>query len=255
VPDPIFILGLPRVGSTLIEQILSSHSLVEGTMELPDIMEIARGLGNRTANTDEPAYPKMLSGLTPQAIAELGERYLSQTRVQRKTDAPFFIDKMPNNWMHVGLIALILPNARIIDARRHPLSSCFSLFKQHFARGQRFSYSLEDIALYYRDYADLMAHFDEVLPGRVHRVHYEAMVQDTEHEVRRLLEYCRLPFEDACLRFYENPRAVRTASSEQVRSPIYSGAVEHWRHYEQWLEPIKQTLGPLLASYPDTRKI
>ena len=206
-------------------------------------------------NEGSAEYPEVLAEMSAAEIAALGEEYLSLTRIQRKTGAPFFIDKMPNNWVHVGLISLILPKAKIIDARRSPLSSCFSLFKQHFARGQRFSYGLDDIARYYSDYVDLMAHFDDVLPGRIHRVHYEAMVEDTEREVRRLLEYCGLPFEEACLHFYDNPRAVRTASSEQVRSPIYKSAVEQWRNYEPWLEPLKKKLGPLLQSYPEVRKI
>jgi hypothetical protein len=192
----------------------------------------------------------VLAALDAGRLRELGERYLERTRVQRKTDAPFFIDKLPNNWQHVGLIHLMLPNARIIDARRHPMSCGFSVFKQHFARGQHFSYRLEDIGRYYRDYVDLMDHVDAVLPGRVHRVNYEAMVADTEREVRRLLEYCRLPFEDACLRFHENERAVRTPSAEQVRQPIYRDALEQWRHYEAWLDPLRDALGPALAAYP-----
>ncbi len=227
--DPIFILGLPRAGSTLIEQILASHSLVEGTMEL---------------------YPQSVAALSAPDLRALGERYLADTRVQRKTDAPFFIDKMPNNWLHVGLIHLILPNAKIIDARRHPLGCCFSNFKQQFARGQNFSYALEDLGRYYRDYVELMAHFDAVLPGRVHRVFYERMIEDTEGEVRRLLDYCGLPFEERCLRFHQNERAVRTASSEQVRQPIYREGMDHWKHYEPWLGPLKDALGPVLELYP-----
>jgi tetratricopeptide (TPR) repeat protein len=249
-PDPIFIVGLPRAGSTLVEQILSSHSAVEGTMELPDVIGIARSLGHKRSSADGPTYPEGLAALDAAALEALGRRYLEQTRVQRKSGAPYFIDKMPNNWAHVGLIHLILPNAKIIDARRHPMSCCFSGFKQHFARGQSFTYDLTDIGRYYRDYVTLMAHFDAVLPGRVHRVHYEAMVEDTETEVRRLLAHCGLPFEDACLRFYENERAVRTASSEQVRTPIFRDAVDQWRHYEPWLEPLKEALGPVLAAYP-----
>ena len=248
-PDPIFVVGLPRSGSTLLEQILSSHSAVEGTMELPDIGTIARGLSGRKRKGDAPAYPEVLARLGPDELRELGERYLEQTRIQRRTGAPFFIDKMPNNWEHVGLIHLILPNAKIIDARRHPMSCCFSVFKQHFARGQRFSYSLEDLGRYYRDYVDLMAHFDHVLPGRVHRVVYERMVDDTEREVRRVLDYCGLPFEEGCLRFYENERAVRTASSEQVRRPIYRDALEQWTHYEPWLGDLQQYLGPALDGH------
>jgi len=251
VPDPIFILGLPRSGSTLVEQILSSHPAVEGTMELPDVLGIVKSLGGRQRRDDASRYPEVLADLGLDGLRALGERYLGQTRVQRKTTAPFFIDKMPNNWSHVGLIHLILPNARIIDARRHPLSCCFSNFKQHFARGQNFTYSLDDLGRYYCDYVALMAHFDAALPGRVHRVVYERMVDDTEAEVRRLLDYCGLPFDEACLRFYDSGRAVRTASSEQVRQPIYRDAVDQWRHYEQWLEPLRNALGPVLEAYPE----
>ena len=249
-PDPIFVVGLPRAGSTLIEQILASHSRVEGTMELPDIPAMARELNGRHNRAAPALYPGNLASMRPEELRALGERYLAQTRVQRKSAAPHFIDKMPNNFMHVGLLHLILPNARIIDARRHPLGCCFSGFKQHFARGQNFSYSLTDAGRYYRDYVELMAHFDAVLPGRVHRVHYESMIDDTEVEVRRLLDYCGLPFEAGCLKFYENERAVRTASSEQVRQPIYREGVDHWKHFEPWLEPLKEALGPVLESYP-----
>ncbi len=249
-PDPIFIVGLPRAGSTLLEQILSSHSAVEGTMELPDVISIVQNVAGRHGRSDDAKYPAVLAGLDPGEFHALGERYLESTRIQRKTAAPMFIDKMPNNWGHVGLIHLMLPNARIIDARRHPLACCFSNFKQHFARGQRFTYDLEDIGRYYRDYVELMTHFDAVLPGRVHRVFYERVVEDTEAEIRRLLDYCGLPFEDGCLRFYENDRAVRTASSEQVRRPIYREGIDHWRHFEPWLEPLKRVLGPVLEAYP-----
>jgi predicted Zn-dependent protease len=248
--DPIFVVGLPRSGSTLIEQILASHSQVEGTMELPDIMAIARKLGGRKKKSDASAYPETLSPLGGDELKALGEEYLVGTRIQRKTDRPFFVDKMPNNFIHAGLIHLILPNARIVDARRHPMACCFSNFKQHFARGQGFTYDLTDIGRYYADYVDIMRHFDLVLPGRVHRVIYEEMVADPEDEVRRLLEYCGLPFEPGCLRFYENDRVVRTASSEQVRMPIFKDAVEHWQNFEPWLTPLKGVLGPIVASYP-----
>jgi tetratricopeptide (TPR) repeat protein len=248
--DPIFILGLPRSGSTLLEQILASHSLVEGTMELPDIPQIARELAAGNGRGDEGTFFQAVAALTSAQLRTLGERYLDGTRVLRKSAAPFFIDKMPNNCLYVGLIHLILPNARIIDARRHPLACCFSCFKQHFARGQNFTYGLEDLGRYYRDYVELMAHFDAVLPGRVHRISYEVMVADTEVEVRRLLAHCGLPFEEGCLKFYENERAVRTASSEQVRQPIFREAVDHWRHYERWLEPLKAALGPVLPTDP-----
>jgi tetratricopeptide (TPR) repeat protein len=248
---PIFIVGLPRSGSTLLEQILSSHSLVEGTMELPDIPALAKSL-SQTANPQGGAvrYLDALASLDERGCRAAGAEYLRRTSIQRKSSAPFFVDKLPNNFAHVGLIQLVLPNARIVDARRHPLGCCFSGFKQHFARGQNFTYGLEDIGRYYHDYVELMAHFDKVLPGRVHRVFYEAMIEDTEAEVRRLLEYCGLPFEPGCLRFYENERAVRTASSQQVRQPIYRTGLEQWRHYEPWLQPLKTALGPVLETYP-----
>ncbi|MFC5576587.1 tetratricopeptide repeat-containing sulfotransferase family protein [Lysobacter niabensis] len=254
--DPIFVVGLPRSGSTLLEQILSSHSQVEGTMELPEITSITRDLRARAVERGDGGgqmpYHQALASLDADELRALGEQYLAHTRIHRKTDAPLFIDKMPNNFLHIGLIHLILPNARIIDARRHPLACCFSGFKQHFARGQGFSYSLDDIGRYYRDYVELMAHFDAVLPGRIHRVIYERMVEDTEGEVRRLLDYCGLPFEERCLRFFENERPVRTASSEQVRKPIYKEGVDHWRHFEPWLGPLKDALGPVLDAYPES---
>ena len=248
-PDPIFIVGLPRAGSTLIEQMLASHSAVEGTMELPDILMLARRIGG--GKTRGGSYPAALADMNAEQLRALGEDYIAATRVQRKTSAPFFIDKMPNNFQHIGLIQLILPNAKIIDARRHPLGCCFSAFKQHFARGQNFSYDLTDLGRYYADYIALMDHFDQALPGRIHRVLYEDMVADPEAEIRRLLEYCGLPFEQACLDFHTNRRAVRTASSEQVRQPIYAEAVEHWRNYEPWLGPLKAALGPALDRYPN----
>ena len=251
VGDPIFIVGLPRAGSTLIEQILSSHSQVEGTMELPEVTSITRLLREQGDADSVMPYHDVLATLDRDALRELGERYLAHTRIHRKTSAPLFIDKMPNNFMHIGLIQLMLPNARIIDARRHPLACCFSGFKQHFARGQSFSYSLDDLGRYYRDYVALMGHFDAVLPGRIHRVIYERMVEDTEGEVRRLLDYCGLPFESSCLRFFENARPVRTASSEQVRRPIYREGVDHWQHYAPWLAPLENALGTVLGSYPD----
>ncbi|MEP6898666.1 MAG: sulfotransferase [Rhodanobacter sp.] len=249
--DPVFVVGLPRSGSTLIEQILSSHSQVEGTMELPEVTSITRLLRMQGDADGAMPYHGALAALDADALRALGERYLEHTRIQRKTAAPLFVDKMPNNFMHIGLIHLMLPNAKIIDARRHPLACGFSCFKQHFARGQNFTYGLEDMGRYYRDYVALMAHFDDVLPGRIHRVVYERMVEDTEGEVRRLLEYCGLPFEESCLHFFRNPRPVRTASSEQVRQPIYRQGVDHWRHYSAWLGPLESALGPVLQSYPD----
>jgi len=250
-PDPIFIVGLPRSGSTLIEQILSSHSAVEGTMELPDLSNIALRLADRRGRNDPSHYPECLGAMDAAQLAALGEEYLVRTRIQRRTRRPFYIDKTPHNFLHIGMLRLILPNAKVIDARRHPLGACFSGFKQHFARGQSFSYGLEDIGRYYRDYVDLMAHFDRVAPGAVHRVHYEAMVDHTETEVRRLLGYLGLPFEEACLRFHENERAVRTPSSEQVRRPIFREGLDHWRNYEPWLEPLKAALGEAATRYPD----
>ena len=240
--DPIFILGMPRAGSTLVEQILSSHSQVEGTSELPDIPALARDGGD---------YPRRIGDLTRETLKALGESYLSRTRVQRKTNRPLFIDKLPNNWAHVPFIHLILPNAIIIDARRHPIGCCVSNFKQHFAKGQAFSYSLDDMGRYYADYVRLMHHVDTVLPGRVHRVIYERMVDDTETEVRTLLAACGLDFEDACLRFHETERAVRTASSEQVRKPIFREGTEGWQGYDPWLGPLRQALGPVLGAYPE----
>lgn len=249
-PDPIFIVGLPRSGSTLIEQILASHSQVEGTMELPNMLNIARELSGRKYQDEASNYPQVLEGLSADQCRLLGEQYLSETRIQRKTGRPFFIDKMPNNWLHFGLIHLVLPNARIIDARRHPLACCFSSYKQHFARGQHYTYTQEEIGRYYRKYVELLAHMDRILPGKIHRVFYEVMIEDTEREVRRLLSYCGLPFEDACLRFYENERAVRTASAHQVRKPIFRESLDQWRHFETWLAPMRDALGPVLTAYP-----
>lgn len=249
-PDPVFILGMPRAGSTLIEQVLSSHSQIEGTMELPDIPQLAARIGKRKLRSAASAYPDALAELSADDCRALGEEYLDRTRIQRKTDASFFIDKMPNNFLHVGLIRTILPNAKIIDARRHPLACCFSNFKQHFARGQAFSYDLAEMGGYYRGYTETMAHFDKVQPGAVHRVFYEAVVADLEAEVRRLLDYLDLPFEDGCLSFYESERAVRTASSEQVREPIFRQGLDQWRHFDPWLDPLKQALGPALSDYP-----
>ena len=240
--DPIFILGMPRAGSTLVEQILASHSQVEGTSELPDMPVLARR---------DPAYPANLPELSAADLRALGEEYLQRTRIQRKSERPLFIDKLPNNWAHALFIRLILPNAKIIDARRHPLGCCFSNFKQHFARGQAFSYSFDDMGRYYSDYVRLMAHVDRVQPGAVHRVIYEDMVDDTETEVRRLLKYCGLEFEEACLSFHKTERAVRTASSEQVRQPIFRDGTEAWKAFNAFLDPLRDALGPVLESYPD----
>jgi tetratricopeptide (TPR) repeat protein len=241
-PDPIFIVGMPRAGSTLIEQILASHSQVEGTMELPDMPALAARIGARKGG---------LELVSADELQAMGVEYIQRTRIQRKTGKPFFIDKLPNNWAHAGLIHLILPNAKIIDARRHPLASCFSNFKQHFARGQSFAYGLADLGHYYADYVALMAHFDRVLPGRIIRVIYEQMIDDSDSRISALLASLGLPFEDACLRFHENMRAVRTASSEQVRRPINREGLDQWKMYDRWLGPLKDALGPVLEFYPD----
>jgi len=249
--DPIFIVGMPRSGSTLLEQILSCHPKIEGTSELPVMIALAKEL-REEADTEEIAvYADVLASKSATELRELGEQYIERTRIHRKTDRPFFIDKMPNNFLHIGMIQLALPNARIIDARRHPLGCCFSNFKQYYARGQNFSYGLEDLGRFYKDYVELMAHFDEVLPGRVHRVFYERTVADTQAVVREVLEYCRLDFEPECLRFFESQRPVRTASSEQVRRPIYTEGIEQWLHYEEWLDLLKRELGEVLEIYPE----
>lgn len=247
--DPIFILGMPRAGSTLIEQILASHSMVEGTMELPDIPAIAMREG-RDFGGGPAAWADAVAEMSAEKLAELGAEFIERTRIQRKTGKPYFIDKLPNNWAYTGLIHMILPNAKIIDARRHPLDCCFSNFRQHFARGQAFSYDLAHMGQYYSDYVCAMAHFDAVLPGRVHRVVHEAMLDDPETEIRSLLVYLGLPFEEACLNFHENKRAVRTASSEQVRRPINRDGVDQWKPYEAHLGPLKTALGDFWKTYP-----
>jgi len=240
--DPIFILGLPRAGSTLLEQILASHSLVEGTQELADIPRMVLALQDRVPDLDNPRYPGVLAGMKAQDFLELGEKYLADTRVYR-TDKPFFIDKMPNNFRHIGLIHLMLPNAKIIDARREPMACCFGNLKQLFANGQEFTYSIEDIARYYRTYLDLMQHWETVLPGRVLRVEHESVVDDLEGNVRRIVNFCGLDFEPGCVEFHKTARSVRTASSEQVRQPIFREGLDQWRHYEPWLLPLKDALG------------
>jgi tetratricopeptide (TPR) repeat protein len=247
-PDPIFIVGLPRAGSTLIEQILASHSRVEGTHELGEIPRIVLDLQGRQPDLDNPRYPGVLAELTPEDFRQLGEKYLSDTRIYRG-NKPYFIDKMPNNFRHIGLIHLILPNAKIIDVRREPTACCFSNLKQLFATGQEFSYSVEDIARYYRTYLDAMRHWNEVLPGRVLRVQHEDVVDDLESNVRRILDFCGLPFESSCLEFYKTARSVRTASSEQVRQPIFRDGVDQWRKYEPWLDLLKEALGDALVRY------
>jgi tetratricopeptide (TPR) repeat protein len=246
-PDAIFILGMPRAGSTLVEQILSGHSAIEGTMELPDMPAIAmrEGKGSGAA-----AWVKAVAEMPTERFAELGAEFIERTRIQRKSDKPYFIDKLPNNWLYIGLIHLILPHAKIIDARRHPLDCCFSNYRQHFAKGQAFSYDLADMGRYYADYVRLLAHFDAVLPGRVHRVIHEALVDSPETEIRTMLDYLGVPFEETCLNFHQNSRAVRTASSEQVRRPINRDGMEQWKPYEQWLGPLKDALGPVVEAYP-----
>ncbi|MDB6045077.1 MAG: sulfotransferase [Gammaproteobacteria bacterium] len=249
-PDPIFIVGLPRSGSTLIEQILASHSAVEGTHELAVLPRIVADLKGREPELDNPRYPAVLARMSPADYRRLGEQYLTDTAVYR-TGKARFIDKMPNNFRHVALIHLMLPNAKIIDARREPLACCFGNLKQLFAQGQEFAYSVEDIARYYRTYLELMRHWDAVLPGRVLRVRHEDVVNDLEGNVRRLLDYCELEFEPACVEFYKTERSVRTASSEQVRQPIYREGLEQWRHYEPWLGPLREALGNALTRYRD----
>jgi tetratricopeptide (TPR) repeat protein len=246
--DPIFIVGLPRAGSTLLEQILASHSGVEGTQELGDIPRIVLELQGREPDLDSPRYPAALAGLKAGHFLRLGEKYLSDTRVYR-AGKPFFIDKMPNNFRHIGLIRLMLPNAKIIDARREPMACCFSNLKQLFANGQEFTYAIDDIARYYRTYLDLMSHWDEVLPGRLLRVWHEDVVDDLEGNVRRILDFCELEFEPACVEFHKTARSVRTASSEQVRQPIFRDGLDQWRHYEQWLSSLKDALGDAPLRY------
>ena len=248
-PDPIFIVGLPRAGSTLLEQILASHSMVDGTMELHDVLDLAKRLrGRDKAMTPALVIPEFLQTLGKR-VSQFGEQFIADTRAYRGK-APRFIDKMPNNFFHIGLIKLMLPNAKIIDARRHPMSCCFSGFKQLFGEGQEFSYGQEEIGNYYKQYIRLMKHWDEVLPGFVLRVQHEDVVEDLEAEVRRLLDFCELPFEEACLSFHKTERSVRTPSAEQVRQPIYRSGLDQWRNYESYLDPLKEALGEeLLEAY------
>jgi tetratricopeptide (TPR) repeat protein len=249
--DPIFIVGLPRAGSTLLEQILASHSLIDGTMELPNIIALAHRLNGRRLVAEEARYPKILSELSAERLQGFADAFIEDTRFHRK-GAPYFIDKMPNNFQHIGLIHLILPNARIIDARRHPMACCFSGFKQLFADGQEFTYGQEEIARYYKGYVALMEHWDQVLPGKVLRVHYEHLVADLEGQVHRILDFLGLPFEENCLHYYQTDRSIRTPSSEQVRQPIYQSGLEHWRHFEPWLRVLKRELAEEIAHYPDS---
>ena len=240
--DPIFILGLPRAGSTLLEQILSSHSQIDGTLELPNILSLAQRLRRLSIGGDTPGYPQILLDLDSKALKEYGKTFIEDTRIHRQ-GAPLFIDKMPNNFRHVGLIKLILPNAKIIDARRNPLDCCFSGFKQLFAEGQEFTYDLQDIGQYYRDYLDLMDHWDEMLPGFILRVNNEDIISDLEGEVRRMLNFCELGFEESCLLFHQTKRDVRTPSAEQVRQPVSRAGVNNWEPFEEFLSPLKEALG------------
>lgn len=246
--EPIFIVGLPRAGSTLIEQILASHSQIDGTIELPNILSLVQKLNGRQKKGETGEYPEVLQSLTAEQIAGFAQDYLQSTRVYR-TGAPLFTDKMPNNFRHIGLLQLMFPKARIIDARRHPLACCFSGFKQWFGSGQNFSYGLEEIGRYYRSYVELMRHWDRVLPGKILRVLHEDVVEDLETQVRRMLDFLELPFEEACLDFHRNQRAVHTPSAEQVRQPIIAAATQQWKPFEPWLQPLKTALGPALEHY------
>ncbi len=245
---PIFILGLPRAGSTLLEQILASHSQVDGTMELANIIGLAHRLSGRHISAKAQRYPAILGDLDADTLRQFGEEFIKETAYHRQGGA-FFIDKMPNNFRHIGLIHLILPEAKIIDARRHPMACCFSGFKQLFAEGQEFTYGLESIGRYYRAYVDLMRHWDEVLPGKILRVQHEDLIDDLESQVRRMLDFCDLPFEQQCIDFHTTERAVRTPSSEQVRQPIYRSGTELWQHYSEFLAPLERALGPALSDY------
>jgi len=247
-PDPIFIVGLPRSGSTLLEQILASHSRVEGTQELADIPRIVLQLQGREPDLDNPRYPGVLADMAAEDFLRLGEKYLAETRVYR-SDKPLFIDKMPNNFRHIGLIHLMLPNARIVDARREPMACCFSNFKQLFANGQEFTYSIEDIARYYRNYLALMRHWDAALPGRILRVQHDDVVADLEGSVRRLLDHCGLAFEPGCVEFHKTQRSVRTPSSEQVRRPIFRDGLDQWTRFEPHMGPLKAALGDAVTRY------
>jgi tetratricopeptide (TPR) repeat protein len=248
--EPIFIVGLPRSGSTLVDQILASHSRVEGTQELAEVPRMVLELQGRDPDLDNPRYPRVLADLTPADCLRLGDKYLRDTRIFR-TDKPHFVDKMPNNFRHLGLIHLILPNAKIIDARREPMACCFSNLKQLFATGQEFSYSIEDIARYYRTYLELMRHWQDALPGRILRVMHEDIVDDLEGNVRRILEFCGLDFEPACVEFYKTERSIRTASSEQVRQPIFREGLEQWKNYKPYLGALEDALSDALVRYRD----
>jgi tetratricopeptide (TPR) repeat protein len=249
-PDPILIVGLPRSGSTLIEQILASHSQVEGTAELPMLMRLAYSIGRY--RPDNKRYPESVVDLRGKDFKAYGRQYMDETRAFRTTGRPFFTDKLPNNFSHVGLLHLILPNAKVINARRHPFDSLLGGYKQLFGKGQNFTYDMADLSAYYRQYYETMQHWHRVLPGKVLDVHYEETVTDLETQVRRILAHCGLPFEEACVRFHENPRAVKTASSEQVRRPIYTDALGHWRHFERHLGLWQDDFADILQELPAT---
>jgi len=243
-PAPIFIVGLPRAGSTLLEQILASHSQIDGTMELHNILGLAMRLRGRAAVTnagEDTQYPKNLREIDESYLRRFGEQFIKDTQVYRQ-GAAFFIDKMPNNFLHIGLIKLILPNAKIIDARREPMACCFSGFKQLFAAGQDFTYGIEEVGRYYKSYLNLMDHWDKVLPGYVLRVQHEDVIEDLEKQVRRMLDFCGLEFEESCLEFHKTKRNIKTPSSEQVRQPIFKTALQQWENFESHLEPLKKSL-------------
>lgn len=248
---PIFIVGMPRSGSTLVEQILASHTDVEGTSELRSLIALADRVTRAAQSSGKQIrYPGMLRALAPDRLKAMGEEYLQRTQPQRRLGKPRFLDKMPENFAHIGLIHLILPNARIIDVRRHPMACSLSCYQHYFSAGKNFAFGLNDLGRYYRDYVALMAHFDTVLPGRVYRVIYERLVEDPEGEIKRLLEHAGLAPDERCFRFYENERPVQTWSAEQVRMPLFKGGSEQWRKYENWLGPLKKALGPVLDLYP-----
>jgi hypothetical protein len=247
---PIFIVGLPRSGSTLIEQILASHSQVEGTAELPTLGQLAASIGRY--RRDNLQYPFAVRELRTKDFRGYGRQYIDQTRAFRSTDKPYFTDKLPNNFSHVGLVHLILPNAKIINARRHPFDSCLGGYKQLFGKGQDFTYDMLELAGYYRQYHETMRHWHRVLPGKVLDVHYEETVTDLETQVRRILAHCGLPFEEACVRFHETRRTIKTASSEQVRQPLYTSAIGYWRHYEKHLDLWREELADILEELPET---
>src|SRR6185437_5456242 len=242
-------------GSTLVQEILCAHSAIERTGELRDLTWMTARLDNESIGGDTGLrYPEILRTYDRDRFRSLGEEYLQRTFFRRKLGRPFFVDKYPGNFVRTGLIHLILPNAKIVDVRRHPLDCCLSCFKNYFPEGQVFSHSLTDLGRYYADYIELMAHFDQVLPGKVHRIFYEDLVANPEKEVRRLFDYLGVPFEEQCLRFYEKEQAIMTTSAEQARTPIYKSGIGSWRHYEPWLEPLRSALGPVLGAYPGVPK-